>query len=235
VTRALRVLIVDDHRMFTDALEMLLATEEGVEALGAMGTAAEALELCRQTCPDVVLMDLDLPGMDGAEATARVRELCPEARVVAITGIQDRMLIARAVRAGISGFVPKTRAADELMGVIRAAAEGEIVLPPGDPLGLLRTLAGEEAAGPEHYPQDLQRAALERLTPREREVLQALAEGLTTDEVAARFSISPRTVNSHVGNILMKLGVHSKLAAVLLAVRHGAVRLDRGDDPVRSR
>mgnify|MGYP000595612042 FL=1 len=191
--RALRVPIVDDHRLFADVLRMRLETEEGVEVLGAVGTAAEAVELCRRRCPEVVLMDLDLPGVDGAEATERVRELCPEARVVAVAAVQDRALIARAARAGISGFVPKTRPGDELVRVIRAPGEGVIVLPPGDPLGFLRALAGEEAAGPERRPRDPGRAGLERLTPREREILQALAEGLSTARIAERLFISPRT------------------------------------------
>jgi DNA-binding NarL/FixJ family response regulator len=222
MSQPVRVLIVDDHRMFAEALEMLLATEEDVRAMGTVGSAEEALRICDQGCPDVVLMDLDLPGMDGADATRRIKEVCPGAHVVAITGMQDRQLIGRAVRAGISGFVPKTRAADELLGVIRAAAEGEIVLPPGGPLAMLRAVAGEPSGDPELD-------ALERLSPREREILQALADGLSTAEVAERFSISRRTVTSHVGNILSKLGIHSKLEAVLLAVRHRVVRLQRGD------
>jgi DNA-binding NarL/FixJ family response regulator len=130
-----RVLIVDDHRMFAEGLEKLLVMEAGVEVLGTVGTAAEALQLCRRVCPDVVVMDLDLPGMNGAEAPARLRALCPDARVVAVGGVQDRELIARAVQAGISGFVPKTGPAEELVGLIRAVAEDPgdlaILVPPG--------------------------------------------------------------------------------------------------------
>jgi DNA-binding NarL/FixJ family response regulator len=214
----IKVLIVDDHRMLAEALEALLAGEDGLEAMGTAGTADEALEMCRRGCPDVALMDIDLPGTNGIEATARLLEICPEARVVTITALQDQELLAEAVRAGASGFVPKTRAAEELVGVVRRAAAGEIILPSGDVAGILWRLKDARQLQLDFD----RRFAL--LTPREVEVLQALAEGRSTREVAAHLFISPKTVRSHVDRILNKLEVHSKLDAVLLALRHG--RLD---------
>lgn len=214
----IKVLIVDDHRMLAEALEVLLTGEDGVETMGTAGTADEALEMCRRGCPDVALMDIDLPGTNGIEATARLLEMCPEARVVAITALQDQELLADAVRAGASGFVPKTRAAEELVGVVRRAAAGEIILPSGNVAGILWRLKDAQQLQVDFD----RRFAL--LTPREVEVLQALAEGRSTREVAARLFISPKTVRSHVDRILTKLEVHSKLDAVVLALRHG--RLD---------
>lgn len=216
----IRVLIVDDHRMLADALEVLLAGEAGLETMGTAATADEALEMCRRVCPDVALMDIDLPGTNGIEATARLLEMCPEARVVAITALQDQELLAEAVRAGASGFVPKTRAAEELVGVVRRAAAGEIILPSGDVAGILWRLKDAQ-----QLQVDVDRR-FALLTPREVEVLQALAEGRSTREVAARLFISPKTVRSHVDRILTKLEVHSKLDAVVLALRHGVLRLD---------
>ena len=227
MSEPIKVLIVDDHRMLAEALDVLLASEDGLEAMGTAGTADQALEMCRRGCPDVVLMDIDLPGTNGIEATARLLEMCPEARVVAITALQDQGLLADAVRAGASGFVPKTRAADELVGVVRRAAAGEIILPSGDVAGILWRLKDAQQLKVDFD----RRFAL--LTPREVEVLQALAEGRSTREVAEHLFISPKTVRSHVDRILSKLQVHSKLDAVVLALRHGVLRLEPEPAAVR--
>jgi DNA-binding NarL/FixJ family response regulator len=223
VTAPVRVLIVDDHQMFADALVALLEIEDGVDVVASVGSGEEALEVCGPVRPDVVLMDIDLPGMDGIQATRGVLRTCPHARVVGISAMRDPQLLARAVAAGASGFVPKTRAAEELVRAVRAAAAGEIVLPEGDlapVLGRLRNAA--ERSG------DVDRR-MSTMTSREIEVLQAFADGLSTDEVGVRFGIGMRTVRSHVENILAKLGVHSKLEAVLLGLRSGAIRLEEDE------
>jgi DNA-binding NarL/FixJ family response regulator len=220
VTGSVRVLVVDDHQMFADALVALLEVEEGVEVIGAVGSGEEALDVCGPGRPDVVLMDIDLPGMDGIQATRGVLRICPEAKVVGISAMRDPQLLARAVAAGASGFVPKTRAAEELIRAVRAAAAGEMVLPEGDLAPLLERLRnGAERSS------DVD-ARFATMTRREIEVLQAFTDGLSTDEVAARFRIGVRTVRSHVENVLMKLGVHSKLEAVLLGLRAGVLRLE---------
>jgi DNA-binding NarL/FixJ family response regulator len=220
VTGSVRVLVVDDHQMFADALVALLEVEEGVEVIGAVGSGEEALDVCGPGRPDVVLMDIDLPGMDGIQATRGVLRICPEAKVVGISAMRDPQLLARAVAAGASGFVPKTRAAEELIRAVRAAAAGEMVLPEGDLAPVLERLRnGAERSS------DVD-ARFATMTRREIEVLQAFTDGLSTDEVAARFRIGVRTVRSHVENVLMKLGVHSKLEAVLLGLRAGVLRLE---------
>jgi DNA-binding NarL/FixJ family response regulator len=216
----IKVLIVDDHRLLAEALEVLLAGEDGLEAIGTAVTADEALETSRRECPDVVLMDIDLPGTNGIEATSRLLRICPDTRVVVISALHDTQLLAAAIQAGACGFVPKTRAADELVSVVRQAAAGEMVLPASDLAGILWRLKDAR-----QLQLDVDRR-FALLTPREVEVLQAFAEGRSTREVAEHLFISPKTVRSHVDRTLSKLGVHSKLDAVVLALRHGVLRLD---------
>ncbi|MGH2723147.1 MAG: response regulator transcription factor [Actinomycetota bacterium] len=213
------VLLVEDHQMFADALELLLETELDIEGFRKAGSAEDGLAACQERCPDMVLMDVDLPGMDGIEATGRVLETCPDTHVVIITGLQSDRVLAGGIAAGANGFVPKTQAADELMGVLRRAAAGEIVLPHGDVTPLLRSMQTSATL-------DEPGARLARLTPREIEILQSLAEGRSTEEVAETLFISPRTVYSHVGSILPKLGVRSKLEAVVMALRHGVISVE---------
>jgi NarL family two-component system response regulator LiaR len=219
----LRVLVVDDHQMFADALVALLEVEDGVEVIGAVGSGEEALEVCGPGRPDIVLMDIDLPGIDGIEATKGVLRLCPHAKVVGISAMRDPQLLARAVAAGASGFVPKTRAAEELIRAVRAAAAGEIVLPDGDLAPVLERLRN---AAERRGEMD---ARFRTMTSREIEVMQAFTDGLSTEEVATRFGIGVRTVRSHVENVLTKLGVHSKLEAVLLGLRAGVLRLEESE------
>jgi NarL family two-component system response regulator LiaR len=223
VSERLRVLVVDDHQMFADALVALLEVEDDVEVIGAVGSGEEALVVCGPGRPDVVLMDIDLPGMDGIQATKGVLRICPHARVVGISAMRDPQLLARTIAAGASGFVPKTRAAEELIRAVRAAAAGEMVLPEGDLAPVLERLrnAAERTADVD--------ARFGNMTSREIEVMQAFADGLSTEDVATRFGVGVRTVRSHVENVLMKLGVHSKLEAVLLGLRAGVLRLEETD------
>lgn len=210
--------------MFADALELLLETEDDIGRLRKARTAEEGLDACREECPDVILMDVDLPGMDGIEATRQALGLCPDTHVVIITALQSDRVLADGIAAGANGFVPKTQAADELMGVLRRAAAGEIVLPAGDVGPLLRSI---RASATLEEPE----ARLAQLTPREIEILHALAQGLSTEEVARSLFISPRTVYSHVGSILPKLGVRSKLEAVMMALRHGVISVEGSQAP----
>jgi len=219
VKKYISVLVVDDHKMFAEAIELLLAGQDGIEIIGAVGTGEEAVVLAAKTQPSVVLMDIDLPGIDGIESTRRVREVAPDAQVIVITAFQEPATIAAAVQAGASGYVPKTKAADELLSVIRNAAAGEMVMPSGQLSAILSNLQQK------HRDLSAVEQRLSELTSRELQVLQAMAEGRSTAEVAGDLFISPFTVQTHVKNILSKLGVHSKLEAVTFAVRHGLVRI----------
>jgi DNA-binding NarL/FixJ family response regulator len=213
-----RVLVVDDHEMFSEALELLLGRQPDVELVGSARDAAEAMAMLDQD-PHVVLMDLDMPGTDGIEATRQIREKVPGTKVVLLTAIQSPEVIAEALSAGACGYVPKTRAVDDLMDVVRRAAAGEIVLPERDLAAVLEQLKGPRVSAAE--------AALARLTPRETEILRSLADGRTSNQVAQSLGISALTVQSHVKNILAKLGVHSKIEAVTLAWRHGLATTSR--------
>jgi len=217
----LRVLVVDDHEMFSEALALLFERQPGIELLAAVSSGEEAIELCRTEAPSVVLMDVDLPGMDGIEATRRIRELCPGTRVVMLTALESHTLIASALAAGACGYVPKTRASEDLLDVVRRAAAGEIVMPDRD----LPLVLGELRNGSE--PAVVAELALRRLTARETQILQALAAGEATVDIADVLGISPLTVQSHVKSILAKLGVHSKIEAVTMAWRHGLASASR--------
>jgi len=217
----LRVLVVDDHEMFSEALALLFERQPGIELLAAVSSGEEAIEVCRTEAPSVVLMDVDLPGMDGIEATRRIRELCPGTRVVMLTALESHTLIASALAAGACGYVPKTRASEDLLDVVRRAAAGEIVMPDRD----LPLVLGELRNGSE--PAVVAELALRRLTARETQILQALAAGEATVDIADVLGISPLTVQSHVKSILAKLGVHSKIEAVTMAWRHGLASASR--------
>ena len=210
----IRVMLVDDHQMFAEAIGMFLATEEDIEVAEILGDANDVLERLHASRPDVVLMDIDLPGVDGVTATQRIVEARPETKVVLITALSDPGLVLRGIEAGASALVAKERAADDLVDVIRRTAAGEeIFLAPQ-----LRMLSVVRASG--------ESEAKVRLTQRELEVLQGLVDGLSTDELASALFVSPRTVQGHVQSILTKMRVRSKLEAVVAGLREGVVRLD---------
>jgi len=211
---AIGVLVVDDHELFSEALSLLLQGRSDVRLLGAARAADEALALCEADPPDVVLMDVDLPGTDGIEATRRIRGACPETKVVVVTGLDDPAVVASAIAAGACGYVPKTRAPEEILDVVHRAAAGELVMPETHLAPVLAELEAGRGGPPNAV-------LLRRLTPREGEILRALAAGDGIVEIAARLGISALTVQSHVKNILAKLGVHSRLEAVTLAWRTG--------------
>ena len=220
MTRPIAVLVVDDHPMFAQAIELLIQREDGLEILGSVGSAEEALEWISRRQPDVVLMDIDLPGMDGIEATRRIRSVHPDIQVVAVTGFHEHDVIAAVIEAGACGYVPKTEAPDRVLETVRQAASGEMVLPNGDMLGVLAKLRDRSRARTDSQ------AALHSLTPREREVLNMICGGKATAEIAGELFITPSTALTHVKNILGKLGVHSKLEAVTVVMRERQVGLD---------
>jgi DNA-binding NarL/FixJ family response regulator len=195
----------------------LLGTEADIGDVRICETAEQAVDVAPSMGANVVLMDVDLPGMNGIEAIAAMLQECPEANIVVITALQDARLIAKAIEAGASGFISKSRAADELLDVVRKAAAGEMVLPEGRATQILQQLQRIHRHGAP--PPNAE------LTAREIEVLQAFADGLSSLQVASRLYISHRTVQSHVRSVLRKLDVHSKLHAVLWGLRQGCIQL----------
>jgi DNA-binding NarL/FixJ family response regulator len=216
----IRVLVCDDHRLLVETLTEVLAREPGIELLPAMHSSEEAVALVSERHPDVVLMDLEFRGaMSGIEATRRIKQVSPSTQVVIMTAHQEHRLLVEAVEAGASGFLHKTEGVEEVVGAVRAAAAGEMLVDREELARLLPQVAREREA------HRYARLLLDQLTEREREILGLLAQGMRNEEIAARLFISPQTVQTHVRNTLGKLGVHSKLEAVAFAARHGAITM----------
>lgn len=206
--KGIRVLVVDDHEMVAQGLVGVLASMADIEVVGMAGTVRDATQLAAHLAPDVVVMDYRLPDGDGVTATAALRREQPDTAVVMVTASTHDTVIAAAIEAGCVAFVSKTRAAKEVVAAVRAAARGDVAFP-ASALARLQTTGASGRA--------------RTLTPRELEVLQLLAEGASTGQVAERLFLSPSTVRNHVQNVLTKLDVHSKLEAVTTAVREGIV------------
>lgn len=217
---AIRLLICDDHRLLTDTLADVASHDPRLALLPAVHSAEEAVELARHTHPDVVLMDIEFRGsMNGIEATRRIKESSPATKVVIMTAHEDEDLLVEAVEAGASGFLRKTEGVDEFIGAVKAAAAGEILIDRSALARLLPKVARERETQREAH------RVLGQLTEREHQILAHLAKGLRNEDIARQLFISPQTVQTHVRNLLGKLGVHSKLEAVAFAVRHGAVTI----------
>lgn len=213
--RAVRVLIVDDERMVRTALRAILGAEPDIEVVGEAANGGEAVSATRELRPDLVLMDVRMPEVDGIRATERIlaaRGGTPP-RVVVLTTFENDSYVYDALRAGAHGFLLKRATADELVAAVRALAHGDSLLFPS----AVRALAA-------HHARDRRAAALcERLTEREAEVLGLMAEGLTNAEIAARVSVAPATAKTHVAAVLTKLGARDRVQAVIMAYEHGFV------------
>jgi DNA-binding NarL/FixJ family response regulator len=210
----LRVLLVDDHTFFRAGLRNMLA-DEGFEVAEAR-SGAQALDIVVQRAPDVVLMDLHMPGISGIEATRRLLEVAPEARVVMLTVSALQEEIVEAVLAGACGYLLKDASLEEIVGSLRAAAGGASWASPH----VAAVLFERVRAGGEPDPTD---DALTALTDREREILRLLADGKDNAEIGRELYISASTVKNHISAILAKLGVHNRIQAAVYAVRRGLV------------
>jgi two-component system, NarL family, response regulator LiaR len=205
----IRILITDDHGVVRQGLRMFLSLDPDIHVVGEAENGQEALEMARELEPDVVLMDLLMPVMDGIKATRAIRSELPEVEVMALTSVLEGASVTRAVRAGAIGYLLKDADAEELHRAIRGAAEGRVQLAPEAAARLMR-----EVSAPENP---------EALTERETEVLKLLARGKANKQIAGNLYVSEKTVKAHVSSILMKLGVQSRTQAALHAVRTGLV------------
>jgi DNA-binding NarL/FixJ family response regulator len=223
--KTIKVLIVDDQRTFGEALQLALSRERDMRVVDVVTDGDAAVVAATTHRPDVVLMDVAMPGMSGIEATRRIKDAEPEAQVLILSGYEDDLLLARAVQAGAIGLLRKTEAVVDVARSVRRASKGERLHEEDEIEGALRRL---------RHRRDQDSSAeqrLARLTPREVEILQAMARGLPPEEIARGLTMSPHTLRTHTQNIITKLGVHSKLEALVLAIRHGRVHtLDVTDD-----
>lgn len=215
----IRVLLVDDHASSRQPLAILLERDPALTVVGQAGTVAEARHILKNVPVDVAVIDLGLPDGDGVDLVKDVSTANPHSRVLVLTAQTDRVHLARAVAAGAAGLLNKAASVDEIIDAVERLGAGEDVLAPNLMIELLRY------AGQERERDYAAQAALARLTPREREVLQALAEGLSDKEIGRRFEISEKTVRAHMASILSKLMVESRLQALVFAIRHGAVEI----------
>jgi DNA-binding NarL/FixJ family response regulator len=223
----IRVLLVDDQELLRLGFRMILAASEGIEIVGEAGDGARAVELAAACRPDVVLMDIRMPVMDGIEATRRIVGADPDVRVLALTTFDLDEYAFGALGAGASGFVLKDVPPAELTAAIRTVAAGDAVVSPRVTRRLLDEY-GPALAGPSQRESGDAAAALALLTDREHEVLVALAEGLSNAEIAGRLFVSEATVKSHVGRILSKLALRDRVQAVVFAFQSGIVRPEGG-------
>jgi DNA-binding NarL/FixJ family response regulator len=211
---SIRILVVDDHPIVRDGLVAILTTQPDFEVVGEAPGGAEAVERARLFNPDLILLDLEMPGMDGVEVIRRVRESMPAIRVIVFTAFDTDERILSAVRAGAQGYLLKGVPRDDLFRAIRVVNEGGSLLQPVVASKLLQHMADDHTS-----------SSTEALTDREREVLSLLAVGATNKEIAAKLVISERTAKFHVSSILGKLGAGNRTEAVSIAAQMGLVDL----------
>ncbi|GAA1266634.1 response regulator transcription factor [Saccharothrix xinjiangensis] len=218
----IRVVLADDQALVRAGFRLLLDTEDGFEVVGEAGDGAEAVRLAREHRPDVVVMDVRMPGVDGLVATRRVCAELPGVRVLVLTTFDVDEYVFEALRAGASGFLLKDTDPVELLRALRVVAGGDALLAPS----VTRRLIEEFANRPEHRRPDPR--ALRELTAREREVLTLVAAGMSNDEIAGHLVISPATARTHVSRVMTKLAARDRAQLVVLAYESGLVSPRRG-------
>ena len=206
-SQPIRVMLVDDHTMVRKGLATILKVFDDLQLVGEAENGAEAIQLCGEVLPDVILMDMVMPEMDGATATRAICQKYPQVKVIALTSFKEGELIKNALEAGAIAYVLKDVSADDLVRAIHAAHAGRATLSPEAAQSLVETANQPPTPGLD-------------LTEREREVLALMVEGLNNTQIAGRLTVSPSTVKSHVSNVLAKLGVASRTEAVTLALRN---------------
>jgi len=213
-----RIFIADDHRIVRDGLRSLIERENDLELVGMATNGRQALQMTRKLKPDVVIMDISMPDLNGIDATSQIVDEVPDVKVIALSMHSEKLLIDGMLRAGAAGYLLKESAFEELIKAIRIVCAGKKYLSPDVTDIVLRDYLSPSKDNADPQMQDL--------TLREREVLQLIAEGGTTKEVASRLNISIKTVESHRGRIMEKLGLHTVAELTKYAVRHGITSLE---------
>lgn len=210
-----KLLLVDDHEIVRAGLRMLFSAESDVQIVGEAASGREAVARVRQLAPDVVLMDVAMPDMNGIEATRRIKEASPEVAVLALTMYEDEEYFFEMLGAGASGYVPKRAAPDDLLSAIRVVSQGDVFIYPSMAKLLVKDFLrrAEDTAPPDS----------ELLTAREREVLACIADGLTNREIAEQLVISVKTVDRHRENLMRKLNMHNRVELVRYAIEKGLI------------
>ena len=211
---AIRVLLVDDHAVVREGLRNFLALQDGLEIVGEASDGNEAIEQAQRLGPDVILMDLVMPGLDGIGAMRQLRARSPDSRVIVLTSFLEDERVLPAIQAGAAGYLLKNVEPAELARAIRAAHAGEAIIDPTAAARLVRAIADDARPRVEEP---------ERLTRRERDVLELIARGRSNKRIALELGISEKTVKTHVGHLLAKLGVTDRTQAALMAVEEGLV------------
>ena len=211
----IKLLLVDDHEIVRAGLRMLFLAEKDMEIVGEADSAEEALKVVRDLKPDVILMDVVMPGLSGIEATRRIKEVDPDVAVLALTMHEDEQYFFEMLNAGASGYIPKRAAPDDLVSAIRVVSQGNVFLYPTMAKLLVKDFLQRADSGVAPIADEL--------TPREREVLTHIAEGFTNREIAETLVISTKTVDRHRENIMRKLNLHSRVELVKYAIEKGLI------------
>lgn len=212
-------MLADDHAVVRSGLRMLLDAQPDMEIIAEAETGVEAVAKVQELRPDIVLMDVEMPGMNGIEATKVIKESVPETAVLALTMYEDDQYFFEMLKAGASGYVPKRAAPDDLVNAIRTVSKGGVFLYPSMAARLVNDYVNRDES-------DTASDEKETLTPREKEVLIQIAEGLTNPEIAEVLTISVKTVDRHRENIMRKLNMHSRIDLVKYAIRKGLIDLE---------
>ena len=213
-TRQIRLMIVDDHRVVRSGLSAFLLAYDDLKLVGEASGGEEAVRLCAKVKPDVVLMDLVMPGMDGIAATQAIREQCPDTKVIALTSFGDQERVQAALKAGAIGYLLKDVSDVELVSAVRNAVAGQPTLAAEAQRALIQAATTPKSPGSD-------------LTEREREVLALMVKGMSNDQIADHLVIRPSTAKFHVSNVLSKLGVTTRTEAVAVALQHRLVKSDQ--------
>lgn len=214
----IRLLLVDDHELMRDGLRSILQKDARIEVVGEAGGGRDAVEFARSLVPDIVVMDVSMKDLNGIEATRQIRAACPDVKVIALSSFSDSRYVNAILDAGASGYVLKANAYDSLRRAIEAVHAGKGYLCPDVTQGVVGASRGGRAKTADHQ--------REPLSPREREVVQLLAEGLSSPLIAKRLFIATATVETHRRNVMKKLGLHSVADLTKYAVREGLTQLD---------